>query len=85
MEQSPYWEAKRLSANRKILRILWNPKIHHRIHNSQWTVPINPVRAPTHFLNIHFNIILPTIESSKSSLSRKFPQQNPDHTNQHEV
>jgi hypothetical protein len=40
MEQSPSWEANWSSATQEIPRILWNPKVHHRIHNSPPPVPI---------------------------------------------
>jgi hypothetical protein len=32
MEQSPFWETNRFSASKEIPRILWNPKVHYRIH-----------------------------------------------------
>ena len=75
MEQSPSWEANRFSASQEIPGILWNPKVHYRIHKHPPPVPnlshIKLAHTPTsYFLKIHFNIILlSTPGSPKWSLS----------------
>ena len=71
MHQSP-WEANRFSASQEIPCILWNPKVHYRIHMCPPPVPIlrqiDPVHTPTsHFLKIHI-ILLLSINFTKKKL-----------------
>ena len=66
MQHSPSWEASRFSASQEIPLILWNSKVHYRIHKFPPPVPILsqliPIHTPTsRFLKIHLRLGLPSV------------------------
>ena len=70
MVQSPSWEPNWFAASQEIPRISWNLNVHYRTHKCPPPVSIlgqsSPVHIPTsHLLEIHPNIIHPSIPRSR--------------------
>jgi hypothetical protein len=66
MEQGPSGETDSSLGNQEIPLVLWNPKVHYRVHNSPSPDPIlSQLNSDnTCFLKINFNIILPSKPTS---------------------
>ena len=76
-EQSPSWEANRSSV-KKFTTFYGGSSQHSQQPATCFYPQTNPVHAPSHFLKIHFNIILPfTSRYFKWFPSLRFPHQNP--------
>jgi hypothetical protein len=63
MDQSPSAETIVHSASQEIPRLLWNTKVHYRVHKSPSPIhtlsQVNPIHTPKpYFQKIQFNIIL---------------------------
>jgi len=78
MEQIPSGEANSDSASRETSRLLWNPKVHYRVHRSPPLVFILSQMLPVHtfppnYLKIRSNTILPSAPRSSEWSLAGFP------------
>jgi hypothetical protein len=83
-KRSNFWEANSNSASQEFLlpSLLWNPKVHYRVHNTRPLIPfvgqVHPVYTfPPCFPKIHSILIIPSMPSSSEvSLPFRFPDRN---------
>jgi hypothetical protein len=81
-ELSPSWEAANCAATQVLPSILWNPKVHHRVHKCPPAVPIRSQidqSTPSHPIPLRSILILSThlrLGLPSSLLSSGFPTNN---------
>jgi hypothetical protein len=78
IEVSPSCESTSRSATQDFPKILWNPRVHYRVHKSPLLVPIlsqiNPVHNTLSYISkIHLNIILTYMSISSDVRSHSLP------------
>jgi hypothetical protein len=73
MQHIPSWEADSHSASQEIPRLLWNPKVHFRVHNSALLVPILSHMNSIHILMLYLRSILILSSPQSLGLSSSFP------------